>query len=178
MKTFTSKEKRLAPAARKAGPYVHRPMEPVQRMQRAEIRHILHSPAVQAKLTVGPPHDQYEQEADRVADQVMRMSDSEVAQRVEIGASQRRCLACEDEQALQRQPIEEEEEELQPKLANERMQRQPIEEEEEELQPKLTEERMQRQPVEEEEEELQPKLAEDTFTAACGGERGATPAQV
>ncbi len=28
---------------------------------------------VQAKLTVGAPNDQYEQEADRVADQIMRM---------------------------------------------------------------------------------------------------------
>src|ERR1700754_2493947 len=32
---------------------------------------------VQAKLVVGPVNDPYEQEADRVADQVMRMPDSE-----------------------------------------------------------------------------------------------------
>ena len=30
-------------------------------------------PLVQTKLTIGRPDDQYEQEADRVADQVMRM---------------------------------------------------------------------------------------------------------
>jgi hypothetical protein len=32
-------------------------------------------PLVQAKLTVGWPNDKYEQEADRVADMVMRMPD-------------------------------------------------------------------------------------------------------
>lgn len=31
----------------------------------------------QAKITIGKPNDKYEQEADRVADQVMRMPDSE-----------------------------------------------------------------------------------------------------
>jgi hypothetical protein len=30
---------------------------------------------VQAKLKIGQPNDKYEQEADRVADQVMRMPD-------------------------------------------------------------------------------------------------------
>ncbi len=36
---------------------------------------VLHQPAgvLQAKLVVGKPNDQFEQEADRVADQVMRM---------------------------------------------------------------------------------------------------------
>src|SRR5258705_10752368 len=33
------------------------------------------SGVLQAKLTVGAPGDQYEQEADRVAEQVMRMTD-------------------------------------------------------------------------------------------------------
>jgi len=74
---------------------------------------------IQAKLTIGQPNDKYEQEADRVADQVMRMSDVDVAQRVETGTVQpmqiqRMCPECEEEMA-QRQPIEEEEEELQAK---------------------------------------------------------------
>lgn len=82
---------------------------------------------IKSKLKIGQPGNKYEQEADAVADRVMRMTDSN---------------------QIQMQPIEEEEELMQPKL---RMQ--PIEEEEELLQPKL---RM--QPLEEEEEMLQPKI--------------------
>ena len=37
------------------------------------VQHLLSRPAIQAKLQVGPADDAYEQEADRVADQVMRM---------------------------------------------------------------------------------------------------------
>lgn len=65
---------------------------------------------LQASLEVGRPGDKYEQEADAVADRVMGMTDS---------------------YQMQMQPMEEEEEVLQPKL---RMQ--PMEEEEEMLQPK------------------------------------------
>jgi len=69
---------------------------------------------IQAKLTIGQPNDKYEQEADSVADRVMRMSDADVAQRVKTGTVQpmqiqRRCPECEEEMA-QRQPMEEEEE--------------------------------------------------------------------
>jgi len=42
---------------------------------RADVRRILRGPHLQAKLTVGAPDDVYEQEADRVADEVMRMSE-------------------------------------------------------------------------------------------------------
>jgi hypothetical protein len=41
--------------------------------QRAIIRSILNSSEVQPKLTIGAPSDRYEQEADRVADQVMNL---------------------------------------------------------------------------------------------------------
>ena len=83
------------------------------------IREILGHSRLQAKLTVGPPHDAYEQEADRVADAVMRMP----------------------EEALARQPLEEEEELLQTMPADQEaccpeLQRQVEEEEEELLQPK------------------------------------------
>ncbi len=37
------------------------------------VQHMLSGRTVQAKLAVGPANDQYEQEADRVAQQVMRM---------------------------------------------------------------------------------------------------------
>lgn len=49
------------------------------------IRQVLHAPAPQAKLTLGAPKDAFEQEADRVADHVMRMPEPGV---------QRQCAAC------------------------------------------------------------------------------------
>ena len=44
--------------------------------ERAAVREILRGPRLQAKLTIGALNDIYEQEADRVADQVMRMPDA------------------------------------------------------------------------------------------------------
>ena len=76
-------------------------------------------PLLQTKLTVNRPGDKYEQEADRVADQVMRISDSETTldrgepSTSETASIQRACSACEEE--LQRQPLEEEEELVQAK---------------------------------------------------------------
>jgi Domain of unknown function (DUF4157) len=97
------------------------------------------SGAIQAKLAVSPPDDVYEQEADRVADQVMRMP--EPAQfRAEAGETslapriQRLRPACEEK--LQRQmPLEEEEPLVQTKRGNtgEKLQRQMPPEEEEPL---------------------------------------------
>ncbi|MEM9267206.1 MAG: DUF4157 domain-containing protein [Cyanobacteria bacterium P01_F01_bin.13] len=62
-------------------------------------------PTIQAKLTVGQPNDKYEQEADRVAEQIMRMPASGT---VGIGGTrsqppriQRLCANCEDEEKLQ-----------------------------------------------------------------------------
>lgn len=65
-------------------------------------------PVIQAKLEVGAPNDVYEQEADRLADQVMRMPATDIAQPLTI---QRKCAAC--EVAQPRQAGEEEEELLQ-----------------------------------------------------------------
>ncbi|MEH1785070.1 MAG: DUF4157 domain-containing protein [Nostoc sp.] len=50
---------------------------------------------LQAKLTVGEPNDRYEQEADRVANQVMRMVPG--VQPIQ-DSLQRKCAACEQEQ--------------------------------------------------------------------------------
>ena len=76
---------------------------------------------IQKKLTVGQPNDEYEQEADRVADQVMRMPDPAPAkQRPWTGSINH---------LLQTQPVEEEEAQAKPLF-----QRQPIEEEEEPVQ--------------------------------------------
>jgi hypothetical protein len=73
------------------------------RQQKDERRMLL-----QPKLVVGAANDIYEQEADRVAEQVMRMPEPKI---------QRVCPECEEE--LQRQPMAEEEEEetLQTKTA-------------------------------------------------------------
>jgi hypothetical protein len=76
------------------------------------------TPAIQTKLTVNQPGDQYEQEADRVAEQVMRMPASAATPnlhsplREEIGL-QRKCAECHKEEKLQRKcPNCEEEEKL------------------------------------------------------------------
>ena len=55
--------KSASPDAFQAGPLLHR----------RQVRHILRGPALQPKLMIGAPNDVFEQEADRVADQVMRM---------------------------------------------------------------------------------------------------------
>jgi len=73
---------------------------------------------VQAKLVVGPVNDPYEQEADRVADHVMRMPDTDVATTKENDPGpviQRACNDCEDEEKMQRQPEDDEEESIQAK---------------------------------------------------------------
>jgi Domain of unknown function (DUF4157)/Heterokaryon incompatibility protein Het-C len=67
---------------------------------------------LQAKLTVSQPGDQYEQEADRVADRVMRMPDQTAPREPIIGSAlpqisrlQRKCTQCEEEE-IQRQPMD------------------------------------------------------------------------
>jgi len=73
---------------------------------------------IQAKLTISQPSDLYEQEADRVADEVMRMPDRtpgapETGGPPQISRLQRKCAQCEEEE-VQRQAMEgdmEEEEE-------------------------------------------------------------------
>lgn len=89
--------------------------------------------AIQTKLKIGQPGDKYEQEADVVADRVMRMSEVK---------------------SLRMQPSEEEEEMMQPKL---RMQ---VEEEEEPIQMMCNDcqiDKMVQKQEQEEEELIQPK---------------------
>ncbi len=68
---------------------------------------MLKSQRIQAKLTVNQPGDIYEQEADRVADQVMRMTDVENLQTKPSPINiQRKCKECEEEEKqLQRKPL-------------------------------------------------------------------------
>ncbi|MBB4804826.1 hypothetical protein HNP38_000098 [Chryseobacterium defluvii] len=64
-------------------------------------------PAIQKKLSVGSADDSYEAEADRVADQVMKMQGSS-SQPAHTGALlQRKCAACEQEEKLQMKPLTE-----------------------------------------------------------------------
>ena len=65
---------------------------------RASIREILSKQALQPKLKIGAPNDKYEQEADRVADEVMRMSEPLVQSQTEED---------EEEELLQRKSIAE-----------------------------------------------------------------------
>lgn len=55
------------------------------------------SGSLQSKLTIGQPNDKHEQEADRIADRVMRVPEN--------SPIQRRCKECEEEDRLQRKPL-------------------------------------------------------------------------
>ena len=59
-------------------------------------------PVIQPKLTVNQPNDSYEQEADAMADKVMRMTDNENSQqpffKPVVSAIQRKCAHCEEEE--------------------------------------------------------------------------------
>ena len=150
-----------------------------QRLIAHELTHVSQQsgnpPSGHGKLTVNDPNDQYEEEADAVANRVMSQPDEAVAQRQELLEEEEAAMAMPDP-SLQRQEMPEEEEEA--AMAMPDLSRQPIEEEEEMLQPKpdpslqrqeMPEEEeeaamampdLARQPIEEEEEEeeLQPKL--------------------
>lgn len=82
----------------------------ISRLQRAVgnlgMHRLLRSGGIQPKLTIGRADDEYEREADRVADEVMRMPDSTcpiAPQRSTLGV-QRMCSHCEEEE-LQRAPL-------------------------------------------------------------------------
>jgi len=94
---------------------------------------------IQTKLTLGQPGDQYEQEADHVADQVMRMPDFALRQPV-----QREVLP-EDEEEVQTKPLAAS---ITPLLQREAM----LEEEEEPVQTKSLVNTLQREAMPEEEE--------------------------
>src|SRR6185437_6815 len=66
-------------------------------------------PFFQPKLTINAPGDEYEQEADRMAEQVMRMPINNDAffkpKPLSISGLQRKCHECEEEEKLQRKPV-------------------------------------------------------------------------
>ena len=73
MLTFAVKKKRTSIIAPKRHTPIVKPLSHSLHLQQVKVRHILRSPILQPKLTIGQPDDMYEQEADRVAEQVMRM---------------------------------------------------------------------------------------------------------
>lgn len=90
---------------------LHPELQLQQKIGNQAVQRLLQSRHIQAKLTVGAPNDKYEQEADRVADQVMRMPDPTVTEQkqdnllLQTPVIQRVCPECEAE--LQRQPADE-----------------------------------------------------------------------
>jgi hypothetical protein len=99
--------------ATKSRPVPALPASTVRPFQRTPaVRAILRSPRVQAKLRIGAVDDPAEHEADRVANQVMRMRDPgnepaslAVATRSDTAPLRRLCAECEDD--VRRQPAEE-----------------------------------------------------------------------
>jgi hypothetical protein len=89
-----------------------------QAMQR-----LLQSRLIQPKLTIGPADDEYELEADQVADQVMRMPEPNPAGNRAPAGIQRQCPECEAED-LQRAPVGNQR--LCPECEKEELQRAPI----------------------------------------------------
>ena len=75
---------------------------------------------IQPKLTIGQPNDKYEQEADRVADQVMQMPDSRTPGHLPYISSSNlpsiQSLCSKYESGIQRQLLKEDKKTLQPKL--------------------------------------------------------------
>lgn len=68
-------------------PSMDSPVEKILFLQRTignqAVERLIRSGALRAKLKIGQPGDEYEQEADRVADQVMRMPEQQIPQQVD-----------------------------------------------------------------------------------------------
>jgi hypothetical protein len=74
------------------------------------VQRLIKSGTIQAKLRIGPPGDVYEQEADRVAEQVMRMPEPGAKERKNCSRQttsiQRKCPKCKEDEEIQRKPEE------------------------------------------------------------------------
>jgi hypothetical protein len=175
MKSHSFQKKPLITASRPHPAAVGLYSVTTARNTRADVRQILRSPGLQAKLSIRAPDDVYEQEADRVADEVMRMPDQQLQKaspcnavaylKVEEDTIQPKQLADQITPQVQRQVEEEEEELIQPKALNDTkdfaLQRQPEEGEEELLQKKSTFDQM---------PEVTPHAAADIAMMLGGGQ--------
>lgn len=128
--TSQSSSRQVSSAAPEQSRSIPQPTWGNQAMQR-----LLQGGTIQPKLKINPPGDKYEQEADRVADQVMRMPEPQVQRQVDgedeeetiqtksatdqnTSLIQRKCAECQQDEPLQRQKTDEQDDEdeiLQPK---------------------------------------------------------------
>jgi len=76
-------------------------------------RMTMRQPLIQAKLKIGQPEDKYEQEADQVAEEIIRMLESHDTEKADASEQHRgvQFQRINPEEELRRQPTEEEEEE-------------------------------------------------------------------
>lgn len=117
---------------------INSPIDQILHLQRTignqAVQRLFKSGMIQAKLRIGQPNDKYEQEADRVADEVMRMPEPQVQRQ----PKEEEAWQMEAEPVvLQRQEVEEEEP-LQGKFESVQHQRPEEDEEEKVLQGKFT----------------------------------------
>lgn len=98
MKTFEKKSNGTVSPVHRGRIPVLPSFNPAAQIQRAQIRQVLRPPRVQGKLTIGQLNDKYEQEADYVADEVMRMPGPRVQRQVEPEEE-------EEEELVQTKPI-------------------------------------------------------------------------
>ena len=90
------------PANQRAATSTNVPVGPLpvalpQRLGNQHLQALIRARRLQAKLAVSDPHDVYEQEADRVADQVMRAPETAPVASLTTTHVQRTCRECEDE---------------------------------------------------------------------------------
>ncbi|CAN1208610.1 hypothetical protein TUMEXPCC7403_00215 [Tumidithrix helvetica PCC 7403] len=111
---------------------------------------------IQAKLAIGAVGDKYEQEADRVAAEVVqKINVPESVQREEVPEEEEKLQMKPAISSIQREAMPEEEEDLQMKPVISSIQREPEEEEDLQMMPAISS--IQREAMLEEEEELQAK---------------------
>ncbi len=83
---YISKPSKANPVSRPLRPdrsrYTNSPIDHILHLQRTignqAVQRLFKSGTLQAKLRIGKPNDKYEQEADRVADQVTRMPEPKI----------------------------------------------------------------------------------------------------
>ena len=122
-----AKRENKASQTQKTGPSrsISSPVDQILFLQRTignqAVGRLIKSGALQAKLRISQPHDIYEQEADRVAEQVMRMPEPRVSNETKVtnparnNSIQRKCPGCKKGTKIEK---EEEEEILQKKEAS------------------------------------------------------------
>lgn len=110
----------------KTYPSTNTPVARILHLQRTignqAVQRLVESGILHAKLRIGQLGDIYEQEADKVADAVMRMPEPENLEEIIVSKQalstqmQMKCTKCEEKE-LRRQSLEEKEEEIQTKMA-------------------------------------------------------------